>query len=102
MKPCQLDHLQGFGSHVFEGTRLKILIFPIDLNLIFLFRPTLPRLACPSPPSLTSPLLYSPLTTFSPLYLMDPPRKDLLPYAASCNPPRKVKRPNTTVTTFPP
>jgi helix-loop-helix DNA-binding protein len=31
---------------------------------------------------------------------MDPSRKELLPYIASCNPPRRVKRPSTTGTTF--
>ena len=99
MKRRHLGRLPGF-THVFEGTRAQI-----DLNLNFVISPLpiLPRfpvLFNLSSPFFT-PLLPLPILPPS-LYLMDPSRKDILPYTASCNPPRKAKRPNTTGPTLPP
>ena len=94
-------------THVFEGTRAQNISIGFrnrpEPKLCNLPLPTLPRFI---PPSLTSPLLFTlllPLPTHSPpLNLMDPSRNHLLPYAATCNPPRKAKRPNTSGPTFPP
>lgn len=44
--------------------------------------------------------LSSPSSSFPTHCTMDPARKELIPYVASCNPPRRAKRPSTAGTTL--
>ena len=88
--------------HVIEGTRAQY-AHHIPLQTRYLFSTSLEptRLTSPRSSSSPLPLSHSPPSSLpstspvSPTAQMDASRKNIVPHAVSCNPPRRVKRPST-------